>query len=163
MPNTIIQPWCKNIIYGTSDLQEYAIFIKFIVLYMSFNSYTYKTYKGADRVQIKKFCNEPKHISIYNDLSENNDFNSLFTYINSSDRKENKGKIISLKDSSVREFNNYNKTLNDYMCAIYQVRCNLFHGGKNFDVEAEKLIVQHAYNSFKIFVEKLESQPNTLG
>ncbi|MBX9867074.1 MAG: hypothetical protein K2Y14_09165 [Burkholderiales bacterium] len=135
---------------------EYDIFIKFIILYVSFNGYTFAKYGSSDNNQINKFSEDSTHIAIYNSLNENSEFNTFYNYVNNGNRaQKNCGGVRSCKYDKLYKFNSANKSLHDYMKAIYAVRCNLFHGSKDLDVDNDKLIVTSAYTSFKVFIEKL--------
>ena len=53
--------------------------------------------------------------------------------------------------------------LNAFLFVLYQVRCNLFHGGKNPENQTEKYVIEKAVPALKKFLEELFYSSKILG
>lgn len=157
----IIQAWAKEYIAQESGC-KYEIFAKFIILWMSFNGYTKEKYKtktnkyNPDRVQLDDFiAKDDKAKAIYNDLvgNDSSELLSFFHYIQ--DKPEHKKGIYNYRNDKLSHYDDFS-SFEQYINAIYQIRCNLVHCSKDLTNEHDKLLVQRAFDSFRLFLEKLE-------
>lgn len=157
----IMQSWAKDYIEQNSD-SEYDVFAKFIILWMSFNGYTkekYKTKDGKykyDRLQLNDFIAENDNANqIYSNLiNDNNDELLLFfNYVKNKPCHANG--VYNYLKNTLTTYDNIN-SFEQYIRAIYQIRCNLVHCSKDLTNEHDQSLVKKAFDSFKLFLEKLE-------
>ncbi len=157
----IMQSWAKSYIEQKSN-SKYDIFAKFIIVWISFNGYTkekYKTKNGKyknDRNQLNDFINEnSKAKNSYTNLIEDRSGNlfSFFDYVQN--KPYHKCGIYNYRNDQLVPYDDFS-SFEQYINAIYQIRCNLVHCSKDLTNEHDKLLVQIALDSFKSFLEKLE-------
>jgi hypothetical protein len=126
-------------------------FDRFISLWISFNAYyAYKDLEKSEQQQLKKF--QKKHKAEFNSVCNYSEFSEFKRYIDTKTR--NTGFIQDLRygkdtDREIRNRKYYSIVTNfeQYIGCVYQVRCNLFHGGKNLEDGQDEEIVKLAYKS----------------
>lgn len=117
---------------------------KFLCYYISFNRLYGKFYTGSERIAINKLISEC--------VENNNKFELI--------KIKPYGEFYRKKVIDVRNRKcNYtvekirNNDLTTIFIAIYQVRCNLFHGSKEIDVERDKELIKESNKILKEFLE----------
>lgn len=140
-------------------------FDKFISLWISFNAfYAAEHLQKSEKQQLNNINNEYK--KVFSGLVHSNprSFQDLKTYIETKPR--NTGFIQDLRFSVGRE--KYKRrylniaSLCEYLDCVYQVRCNLFHGGKSLEDGQDEEIVRRSYKSMTIFLKEIYRRRNIL-
>lgn len=147
-----------NAIFEYGKKQD-NVFLKFICLWMSFNAfYNYLCNTEWDRNCLEKLSEE-KDIkwcfgNIFLEEKEKVAISSFHTYINGRPNKW----VIDLKNPKVVKYSiirNFYWDNDGFLNVIYQIRCNLFHGGKKLNDENEEELVGFAANALEIFLKKV--------
>jgi hypothetical protein len=133
-------------------------FDKFIALWISFNSfYACEHLDDSEARQLQIL--EDTYKNIFKSVVDANEkfFADFKNYIDT--KPVNSGFIQDLRYSVNKEKNKkryYNLTsFCEYLGCIYQVRCNLFHGGKNLEDGQDQNIVRYSYATLLVFLEEL--------
>lgn len=138
------------------------IFFRFIILWMSYNSYySNKFPKKSDRACLILLANDAKTQKIYNTKKQQIlfDFSQL--------KSEYCFPRTFVKDmrvfSGARDaiFDKQHNTLLDFLNAVYQVRCNLFHGDKTPYSDIDVSLVLWAYDNLLAILR--EDKPDLFG
>lgn len=128
--------------------KEDDVFDRFICLWIAFNA-LYGIKSGSNQDQIKSLIEE-LYDDAYDIILENIDF--FYTPIKNLNpsirRLDTSNYIRELKASS----NNRDKLVQLMYC-IYQVRCNLFHGGKTPDSDRDYKVVRNACKILQQFFD----------
>lgn len=133
-------------------------FDRFIAIWISFNSFYACEYLHENEIRQLKIL-EDKYKDIFKSVVDTNKFffSNFRNYINT--KPENPGFIQDLRYSVDKEKHKkryYNLTsFCEYLGCVYQVRCNLFHGGKSLADGQDENIVGHSYITLSVFLEKL--------
>jgi len=140
-------------------------FDQFIWLWISFNAfYAHDHLQESELSQLRIFRDQFKEL--FRKVVTGNDraFKEFKHYIDT--KPENTGFIQDLRFSDGEERHKkryYNLTsLCEYIDCIYQIRCNLFHGGKNPEDGQDENIVKHAYDTLVVFCEIIYKQVGIL-
>jgi hypothetical protein len=126
-------------------------FDKFISLWISFNAYyAHKDLEKTEQKQLQEFLQN--HAAEFNGACNQVEFSDFKCHIDTKSR--NKGYIQDLRyekntDREIRNRKYYSTVTNfeQYIDCVYQVRCNLFHGGKNLEDGQDEEIVKLAFKS----------------
>lgn len=136
----------------------FTIFDQFISLWFSFNSWgTYLTKKDTDREMINQVKTNNALLTTYSNLIKNDDFkrdvSRLAEYGVWDMRPNHEDKLTTISD-----VNDFGQILD----AIYQVRCNLFHGQKSIinphDFELVELSFRILSSVFKPLIVTMTRQ-----
>ena len=151
---------CKVWIEAIKNFEksDYRDWFKFAMLWFSFNSYYSEEYSnigGGEKNQIKEFAKENK--DLYESLltDEKTDFKNVlekFKETKSTEKRESIKDMRSNRNKCVK-FDSENNACEDFFKALYQIRCNFFHGDKSSDSTQDKKLIQWAFEYFKIFWE----------
>ena len=133
-------------------------FDKFIALWVSFNSfYACEHLHDSEAKQLKMLEDMYKDIFSRVVATNKKAFADFKNYIDT--KPKNSGFIQDLRYPVSKEKYKkryYNLTsFCEYLGCVYQVRCNLFHGGKDLEDGQDENIVQHSYITLQIFLEAL--------
>lgn len=157
----IMQKWAKEYLEQGAGC-KYEIFAKFIILWMSFNGYTKEKYKTktrnykTDRDQLNDFiANHDTAKAIYSALVKKNspELLSFFHYVQ--DKPEHKKGIYNYLYDKLVSYDNKN-SFEQFINAIYQIRCNLVHCSKDLTDEHDQQLITQAFGVFKLFLKQLE-------
>ncbi len=157
----------KNLIkrWFEKSKDEENPFDKFISLWISFNAfYAAEHLLEPEWQQVKNIKDEYKDIFVGVVANNSAVFEEFKNYIKV--KSENFGFIQDLrylveKEKHKRRYLNLN-SLCDYLECVYQVRCNLFHGGKNLKDGQDVEIVERAYQSLVVFLTAIYEQERIL-
>ncbi|MBU4332492.1 hypothetical protein KKD20_05225 [Patescibacteria group bacterium] len=138
--------------------EEENSFDGFISLWISFNAfYAAEHLLESERQQLRNIYDEYKDsfVGLVDNHSET--FQEFKHYIEI--KPVNTGFIQDLrypveKEKHKKRYQNLG-SLCEYLDCVYQVRCNLFHGGKNLEDGQDQEIVSRAYNSLAVFLERI--------
>ncbi|MBP3546334.1 MAG: hypothetical protein J6K16_04285 [Alphaproteobacteria bacterium] len=120
-------------------------FIPFMILWMSYNSFYNKLdNRCGDRRKACKIGEDEKAIEIF-ERRKNNFLNDFKNIAQNSDVRLC---VINMQNRNRNVyFDNNHCDIKDFLSAVYQVRCNLFHGDKTPYWDADVRLVSWAYNS----------------
>lgn len=127
------------------DKNDESVFIRFMILWMAFNSYYSRTYQLKwDKAGVDSVGKELKAQKIYNRNKEK--ILDAFSKIPSNYCNPR----IYVKDMRINTpqdafFDEKYSELSDFLSAVYQVRCNLFHGDKPPNSDIDEKLVSWAY------------------
>lgn len=133
-------------------------FDRFISLWISFNAfYAAEHLRESERQQLNNINNDYKNFFVELTRSNPKYFQDFKTYIET--KTKNAGFIQDLRfpigqEKHKRRYANLG-SLCEYLDCVYQVRCNLFHGGKNLEDGQDQEIVSRAYSSLAVFLERI--------
>lgn len=137
-----IKNWLEGKKKGFEDVYE------FFRYYVIFNSLYNEKYSGknSEVTAIRKFIK---------DIEKNNKFDLKISL--SEDMEIYKKKVVNMKNPNNQIFSQKNLQKGKYedlFVAIYQIRCNLFHGSKEMDCLRDDNLVKEATDILKLFLEK---------
>jgi hypothetical protein len=150
--------YLENSIY-----KDASSFLKFAILWLSFNAYLNEVYSETikgDKNKVLAFAGVNANVDFFNNSTNLVDTSKTFQKT-----KNNKRLFVEdlqSRDISKRKYLNFNNNnnLEAYLMVIYQIRCNFFHGDKiPFDPDDTNL-VEWAFYSFKDFWGKYLSYSN---
>lgn len=159
----------RSIIYGWYEKSQGVVqqprpddvFDQFISLWIAFNAYyAAGNLRASEHDQLEWFKNTHKPLFFSIVEAQADEFKLLKNYIETKDC--NKGFVQDLrhevdKEEHKKRYQNL-ASLCEYLECIYQIRCNLFHGGKNpMDAQDEKL-VKFAHATLSIFLKEILKQ-----
>jgi hypothetical protein len=133
-------------------------FDRFISLWISFNAfYAAEHLLESENQQITNIKNEYKRLFAELTSDSPESFEAFKDYIET--KPQNTGFIQDLryqvdKEKHKKRYQSIG-SLCEYLDCVYQVRCNLFHGGKNLEDGQDQKIVSRAYDSLLAFLEKV--------
>lgn len=143
--------------------KELNPFDKFISLWISFNAfYAHRHLQKKEQDQLKEFRIE--YGSIFKDIFNNGKLNDAFIAFQAHihDKPRNPSFIQDLrfeldtdKERKNRKYYHNLNDLNQFIKCVYQVRCNLFHGGKDLKDGQDEIIVNLAFNSLKTLLTQV--------
>lgn len=149
----------KNIIlnwYEKAQTED-NIFNRFISLWIAFNAYYAANDSRASEHEQLRFIRDIHKTLFLSVTHEHPDeFSAFKEYIET--KKQNRGFIQDLRydvkeEKHKKQYRNLD-SLCEYLDCVYQIRCNLFHGGKDIaDAQDEKL-VELASNTLIVFFGK---------
>ncbi len=128
--------------------KEFEDVYEFFRYYVVFNSLYNNTYSDK-KSEVSAIRNLIKNIE------KNNKFDLKISL--SEDMEIYKKKVVNMKNPSNQIFSQKNLQKGKYedlFAAIYQIRCNLFHGSKEMNCLRDKNLVKEAANILKQFLEK---------
>lgn len=156
----------KNIIrcwYNKSQnitQQPDGVFEQFISLWIAFNAYYVATSDPLklERMQLQRIKDSYSQ-PFYNITEVHADkFNEFKNYINK--KSQNPGFIqdlryeVTLSEEHKRRYLKI-ESLCEYLDCVYQIRCNLFHGGKDVADAQDQKLVELALSTLSIFLEEI--------
>ncbi|MBR1916120.1 MAG: hypothetical protein IJ830_06780 [Alphaproteobacteria bacterium] len=150
-----MEKWLKYLEAEGDD--EKSKVIKFIILWMAYNQWYNETYPkiNGDKNRALQLSQDCKASTAYKDLKTK--FLNSFKYISSVDCED--GQRDRLWKDSEKEneilFNDQNCDLKQFLTLTYQIRCNFFHGSKEYD-EANKKLIAWAYDSLHLLFKTLQ-------
>ena len=126
-------------------------FIPFMTLWMSYNNF-YNNFTGCERTRACKIGEDEKAKKIF----EDNKDKFLFEFSNIP--QSNSTPRLCVINPKERKRNAYfdeqHPEIKDFLSAVYQIRCNLFHGDKSPHIDVDKGLVKWAYEClYKILHE----------
>jgi hypothetical protein len=122
----IINTWYRLASKGTIDASEDSdVFFKFIAVWVAFNALYASRYSNetGDREQVLRFAGQPDVVDGHRGLTAGDT-----AYVAAINVLKEHG-VANLRGGGRRKISNINN-LNEVLSCAYQVRCNLFHGGK---------------------------------
>lgn len=144
----IINNWSKLSKGEQLEEADFDLFIKFISLWVTFNAIYELTCSSVRRDRAK--------VSAFSKLSEAQDIHielmGSTAYKQAVDILAERG-IFKLPNRSSRQEINDINNLEEVMLCVYQVRCNLFHGGKTPEDSRDKEVVEAAYTIVGTLIE----------
>ncbi|MCX6745657.1 MAG: hypothetical protein NTX00_01405 [Candidatus Parcubacteria bacterium] len=160
----LIKGWFEK----SKKIEDNNSFDKFIYLWISFNAFYVGINSDApyksEKELINKIIEEYKQLffNLVQDMPVS--FRNFQKYIEG--KIENRGFIQDLRfsiseESHKKRYNNL-KALCEFLKCVYQVRCNLFHGGKLLEDGQNETIVRLAYESLIVFLEKIYKKYNII-
>jgi hypothetical protein len=145
---SIINNWSKLSKGEQLKDTDFNLFIKFISLWVTFNAIyelTCSSVRG-DRYKVRAFSKlieaQAMHIELMSDLSYKQAVGIL----------AEQG-ILKLPNRSSRQEISDINNLEEVMLCVYQVRCNLFHGGKTPENPRDTEVVEAAYRIVGTLIE----------
>jgi hypothetical protein len=134
----IIQQWYTVACGG--NLGELDIFFKFVAIWVAFNAlYTSRhSDEIGDWEQVRSFAGEPSVIDRHRELLQND-----HAYRNAVGVLKKRG-VYDVRRRTLRRIRDENDLTAVTSC-LYQVRCNLFHGGKMPDNPRDEALVFASY------------------
>ena len=136
--NIFIEEWIKR-----SDRKEGEDFIdigdKFISLWIAFNAWLKS-----------KFGENKSDHDLRNELINFSPMEDIFNELKNNNKELDQFKNYRIKDMKFIEdesrMKNYDSTFKSLVESLYAIRCNLFHGRKNYnDNQTDKELVELAY------------------
>ncbi len=138
------------------------IFFRFIILWMSYNSYySNKFPEELDRSCLTLLASDTRTQGIYD--TKKQQILSDFSHLKSEycfPRTFVKDMRVSCRAKDAI-FDEQHDTLYDFLNAVYQVRCNLFHGDKTPYSDIDVSLVSWAYYNLLAILK--EDQPDLFG
>lgn len=137
----IIGTWYKLASKGTVEAEENSnSFFKFIAVWVAFNALYASRYssESGDRAQVMRFAGEPEVIDAHRQLVSENE-----SYLEAINTLKNRG-VGNMRGGGRRNISNPGN-LNEVLGCVYQVRCNLFHGGKAPGNPRDERLVEASY------------------
>lgn len=142
----------KNYFDETGNLFKNKPVIAFVILWMCYNNYYNKWNKGTERERACRLSQNKKSQRIYEKYKEK--ILQEFSKLSNEGKKREFVRNVNGKEVF---FNAEHCKLKDFLNVVYQIRCNLFHGGKNpFDTIDERLI-QWAYKYLYLILHESKS------
>lgn len=142
--NEIIKKWFD--ISKGDNIDTKDDFFKFVAVWLAFNAlYSSKFYNiTGDKEQVKRFANLPAIKERHKVLLKDD-----FTYMESLKMIKSKG-VRNMQVDYKWEIND-SLSIKSTLLSIYQIRCNLFHGGKTPENLRDINLVKNGY----IIISKL--------
>jgi hypothetical protein len=144
-------------------------------LWVSFNCFFVSEFYGSakekskrrepsERDYLKLIWTKEEYKNQYKELLETGSFNHKITALYNCISGDNfithfKGKVADMRpnrqiESMAQAFDDINN-FEQFLSVVYQIRCNLFHGNKNPYSDADALLVEAAFNSLLVFLERI--------
>lgn len=136
----IINNWFKLAKGEALPHDDFDIFIKFMSSWVAFNAIYEFTCSAVqrDREKVIAFSTMPMAQEIHTELMIVPTYKEAVTIL------AEKG-ILKLPSNSNRQHIGDINNLKEVLLCVYQVRCNLFHGGKTPESPRDREVVQAAY------------------
>lgn len=144
----IINNWSKLSKGEQLEEADFDLFVKFISLWVTFNAVyelTCSSVRG-DRAKVSAFSKLSEAQEIHIELMGNQ------AYKHAVDILAERGILILPGRNSRQEISDINN-LDEVMLCVYQVRCNLFHGGKTPEDPRDTEVVGAAYTIVDTLIE----------
>lgn len=144
--------------YFNSIINQFGqddVFIRFMILWMAYNSYYSNKYPTKnDRECINLLSNDTHTQQIYD--SKKQQILSSFAQIHSSYCSPRNFVKDMRTSRNARDaiFDEQHNDLYDFLNAVYQIRCNLFHGDKTPYSETDKELTKWAYENLLIILQE---------
>ena len=151
--------------YQKSQQGDDDVFDQFISLWISFNAYYAVNNFGASECdQLRQFQNANKVIFSSTVKKESARFSEFKDYI--ATKHQNAGFIQDLRyevidEKNMKRYKNL-ESLREYLSCVYQIRCNLFHGGKDTADAQDKKLIELAMSTLSIFLKIVFQKENIL-
>ena len=151
--------------YKKSQQEDKNIFDRFISLWISFNAYySRNNLKLSEHEQLDLFQNANKVIFSSVVKADNVEFLKFKEYI--ATKNQNAGFIQNLRyevgdEKNKKRYQNL-ESLNEYLGCVYQIRCNLFHGGKDVADTQDETLVELALSTLSILLKRVFEKENIL-
>lgn len=151
--------------YQKSQQEKDNVFDRFISLWIAFNAYyAGNNLKESEHKQLDLFQNTNKVIFSSTVKEYATKFNEFKNYI--ATKLQNTGFIQDLRydvgdEKYKRRYQNL-ESLCEYQSCIYQIRCNLFHGGKDIADAQDQELVRLALSTLSIFLKKVFEENSIL-
>lgn len=132
---------------------EFGIFDQFISLWIAFNAYyATENIKCGWREQQNRLIRN--HRDQFTEIikARKNEFEAFQLYIK--EKPQNSGFIEDLKYGGKKLYQDLG-SFKEYLDCIYQIRCNLFHGGKDVADAQDKELVHHAFVTLSILLSEI--------
>ena len=140
------------------EKSDYKDWFKFAMLWVSFNSYYSERYShiGGEKNQIIEFAKDNEDLYEFLLTGKQVDFkNVLEKFIETkSPQKRECVKDMRPNRNKFAKFDSENNSCEDFFKALYQIRCNFFHGDKWPYSDQDKKLIQWAFKYFMIFWER---------
>lgn len=117
-------------------------FIPFMTLWMSYNNF-YNNFTGNERTKACKVGDDEDVQKIFEEYKC--DFLSKFSNIPQHHSKIRLCVFNPNKRKWDAYFDEQHFEIKDFLSAVYQIRCNLFHGNKAPNIDVDKELVKWAY------------------
>ena len=130
----IIRKWYALASGGNVEAND--IFFRFVALWIAFNALYTSRHGNEERDwdQVRSFAEAPQAIACHRRLLQNDE-----KYRNAVQDLKDRG-VYDVRRQTLRTIRNENNLTQVARC-VYQVRCNLFHGGKSpEDLRDERLV-----------------------
>lgn len=151
--------------FQKSQQEDDNVFDRFISLWIAFNAYYIgNNLKESEHRQLIIFKNSNKVIFSSVVKANNVEFVKFKEYI--AMKNQNAGFIQDLRhevgdEKHKKRYQNL-ESLSEYLNCVYQIRCNLFHGGKDIVDAQDKELVKLALATLSIFLKKVFEENNIL-
>lgn len=156
----IISRWYEKSKNATQQPDD--VFDRFISLWIAFNAYyAVRNPRVPERAQLEWVRSAHKKLFPSIVRAHNQKFEDFKKYIE--DKLNNSGFIKDLRYAEVdkeeykKRYQNL-ESLCEYLECVYQIRCNLFHGGKNLVDAQDKKLVELALSTLTVFLEEILKQ-----
>lgn len=151
--------------YKKSQQADDCVFDRFISLWISLNAYyAASNLRASERDQLEQFQNAHKNLFPFVVQANAIEFKNFKEYIET--KHQNTGFIQDLRykvgdEKHKKRYQNL-ESLCEYLSCIYQIRCNLFHGGKDIADAQDQRLVELALSTLSIFLKKVFKEKNIL-
>ena len=139
------------------EKSDYRDWFKFAMLWFSFNSYYSERYSNVEgeKKKIIEFAKDNESLYEFLLTEKQTDFKNLLKKFKETKSPEKREFIKDMRSNGYRcvKFDSENKSCEDFFKALYQIRCNFFHGDKRSDSDQDKRLIQWAFEYFRIFWE----------
>lgn len=144
----IINNWSKLSRGEQLDENDFDLFIRFISLWVTFNAIyelSCSSVRG-DREKVKKFSAIDKAKNVHIKSMHTEKYKEAVKVL------AEKGILKLPKNNSRQKITDINN-LEEVMLCVYQVRCNLFHGGKTPENPRDVEVVEAAYTIVSYLID----------
>lgn len=143
------------------DYSIYPDYNKFLLVWMSFNSFYYDYYpkthekngkqiKTSEIDKVVRFSKESS--SLFNRLVGKEEFKNVIAEFSATGRNRiRQSVVVEGDDTKEVYFGGQNNKCINFLKVLYQIRCNLIHGGKDLKSEENRKLVSWAYKYMGIF------------
>ena len=134
------------------------VYFQFIVLWISFNTfYSAKFKKGRDSDKVKEFYNDSSAQTVYSSLFEigSQERMGIISEFKETNASLDRDVVFDMRfprsKEKAKKFVSENSNINNFFDVVYQIRCNLFHGGKEVNDGCDEKLVAWAYKYLDMF------------
>ena len=139
--------------------EDYWSWFKFAMLWFSFNDYYVERYSHIEREKNKVIEFAKDNEDLYKSLLKKDNFKDVLSdFAKTSSPERTKVKDMRPRSNSKTVFNNRHNSCEKFFEALYQIRCNFFHGDKSPFFEQDKELIGWAYKYLRIFWEEFLKQ-----